>query len=84
MAGLKQVFAKHWNRFQAKLNRRLPTRRRRLLFWVLTALACFLLVDGLYLACIWPDWDALKDGPVPKSQFIAAYEARQRGDKTLP
>jgi len=49
-------------------------------------LACLSLClgDAIYLAILWPDWQALQDGPVPKSQFIASYEARQQADRSLP
>jgi len=30
--------------------------------------------DALYLAAIWPDWDALARGPAPRSAFLLAYE----------
>ena len=58
--------------------------RRRLLSWLLTLFVCCAVGDGLYLAWLWPSWGALKTGPVPQSQFITDYEARQRADKSLP
>ena len=50
------------------------------------------LMDGAYLAVIWPDWEALGKGAVPKSAFIERYEAssghravwRQTSYKALP
>jgi monofunctional glycosyltransferase len=72
------------SRLIAALNGQLRTRRRRVLFWVLLPFACALVGDAVYLAIVWPDWAVLKDGPVPRSHFIANYEARQRADKRLP
>jgi monofunctional biosynthetic peptidoglycan transglycosylase len=34
-------------------------------------------VDLVYLAAIWPDWKALAHGPVPKSNFMQVYDAKQ-------
>lgn len=41
-----------------------------------------MLADGLYLAWIWPDWNALAQGPVPRSSFIQTYldERSSHGD----
>jgi len=40
--------------------------------------------DLLYLLWLWPDWQALAVGPVPKSRIMEAYEARQAAEPTLP
>lgn len=53
------------------------------------ALAWWLLVsaivaDAVYLAAIWPDWQALAAGPVPESRFIENYRAARRRDPSLP
>lgn len=40
-------------------------------------------VDLFYVATIWPDWEKIKSGPVPKSNFIEKYE-RQRKQKGGP
>lgn len=43
------------------------------------------LADALWLAWLWPDWDALREGPIPKSAFIASYErSLARGDEIAP
>ncbi len=34
--------------------------------------------DALYLAAIWPDWDALARGPIPRSAFLREYERERR------
>lgn len=57
---------------------------RRLLRYLLIALAVVVLIDSLYLAIIWPDWEELAEGPVPKSKFILRYEARRDDDSKLP
>lgn len=52
--------------------------------YLLIALAVVVLIDSLYLAIIWPDWEELAEGPVPKSQFILRYEAQREKDRKLP
>ena len=57
-----------------------PGRRgpiRRLLRWTLLALLLLALADAVYLAAIWPDWAAYRDGPVPASNFIRRYRDQQ-------
>lgn len=56
---------------------------RRLFRWSLRLLLLLLLADLVYLAFIWPDWDSMKKGSIPKTQFIAAYEA-QRAERHWP
>jgi monofunctional biosynthetic peptidoglycan transglycosylase len=41
-------------------------------------------IDLLYVAVIWPDWEALASGPVPKSNFIIDYEASRADNAGLP
>lgn len=57
---------------------------RRLWRWMMLALLLAIGADVLYLAWLWPDWRALADGPVLKSAFIQAYEARRASDRHLP
>lgn len=57
---------------------------RRLWLWPVLAALLALAVDALYLAWIWPDWDQLAGGPVPKSSFIRAYQERRGHDHSLP
>ena len=77
--------------------RRKPGRRRpstpasspsplRALRWVLVGAGVLLVLDLYYLGRIWPDWERLARGtpPAPKSQFIAAYEARRLAEGRLP
>ena len=42
--------------------------------WTLKLIPVLLLMDLGYLIGIWPDWDALSDGPAPRSRFILEYE----------
>lgn len=60
------------------------TRRKGLLFrirrslrWLARVLLVLLVVDLVYLAVIWPDWKALAQGAVPKSNFMQIYETKQ-------
>ncbi|HEY0719779.1 MAG TPA: monofunctional biosynthetic peptidoglycan transglycosylase [Gammaproteobacteria bacterium] len=57
---------------------------KRLMQLLLVALATVVLIDGLYLASIWPDWEVLSQGPVPKSNFILRYEEQRKEDGKLP
>jgi len=51
---------------------------------VLRVALVLLLVDLFYLSVTWPDWARLAAGPVPKSVFIADYQARLAKDRQLP
>jgi len=48
--------------------------RSRLLKAGLLIVAAAVAADALYLAWLWPDWNALVRGPIPKSRFIQSYE----------
>lgn len=52
-------------------------RLRRSLRWVLRIFLIFLIADFLYLALIWPDWNKLAHGNIPKSSFMQLYEEQQ-------
>ena len=52
-------------------------RLRRSLRWVLRILLIFLIADFVYLALIWPDWNKLAQGNIPKSSFMQQYEKKQ-------
>lgn len=52
----------------------------RVLRWGVRILLILLLVDLVYLYAIWPDWTRIAQGPVPKSNFMSAYE-RQRAQE---
>ena len=56
----------------------------RALHWGLRLLVIAALADAFYLMVIWPDWQALAHGPVPKSAFIERYEQERARDPTLP
>jgi monofunctional biosynthetic peptidoglycan transglycosylase len=53
------------------------SRLRRSARWLVRVLLLLLVVDLVYLATIWPDWKTLARGPVPKSNFMHAYEIKQ-------
>ncbi len=63
-------------------------RTRRSTRWLLrVAEGALLLVllDAAWLAFLWPDFEALAQGPVPKSAFIEEYErSLARGDEIAP
>lgn len=52
-------------------------RLRRSLRWTLRILLIFLIADFVYLALIWPDWNKLAHGNIPKSSFMQLYEEKQ-------
>jgi monofunctional biosynthetic peptidoglycan transglycosylase len=56
----------------------------RALAWAWRLLLIALIVDLVYLAAHWPDWERLARGPIPKSNFIAMYEAEARAGKAPP
>ena len=56
----------------------------RLVRWSFYLLLLVLTVDAFYIARIWPDWDRLAAGPVPKSRFVSDYQNKQRRDRKLP
>ena len=60
------------------------SRWRRGLSWLWRSLLAVVVLDALYLAWIWPDWDALAQGAIPKSRFIQDYEAERRHAPDLP
>lgn len=62
----------------------LGTRTARALRWGLRLLLLALVVDLVYLAATWPDWERLARGPVPKSNFISMYEERVRDGQAPP
>jgi monofunctional biosynthetic peptidoglycan transglycosylase len=49
--------------------------------WVKWGTRLFLLLlvlDAFYVSTIWPDWDSIAAGPIPKSSFIRRYEKTYR------
>ena len=52
--------------------------------WSFYLLLLLVLVDGGYLASIWPDWQAYKQGPIQQSTFIRDYENEQRHNPDWP
>ena len=43
--------------------------------WALRLLLLALVIDLIYLAIIWPDWERLRTGPIPRSEFMQQYAA---------
>jgi monofunctional biosynthetic peptidoglycan transglycosylase len=66
---------------------RLPRLLRRLgrtAHWTLRIILVLLVLDLAYLTYIWPDWDKLAAGPVPRSNFIQRYEETRAQHKGWP
>jgi monofunctional biosynthetic peptidoglycan transglycosylase len=56
----------------------------RVLRWTLRILLIALIADLFYLSVVWPDWEALARGAIPKSAFINAYERGLSDHKDWP
>lgn len=56
----------------------------RTLHWGLRVLLLLLVVDLAYVAYIWPDWQRIAHGPVPKTAFIRHYERERAKHKWPP
>lgn len=63
---------------------RLSGRLGRVAHWTLRILLLLLLLDLAYVAHIWPDWDQLAAGPIPRSSFIRQYEEKRLQHKRWP
>ena len=44
----------------------------------------FLVIDAFYVSTLWPDWNALATGPVPRSNFIKQYQSVYRKHRWPP
>ena len=64
--------------FNKDFNNGIAAKLGRLLVWMMRLLLLLLIVDLFYLTTIWPDWESIKSGPVPKSKFIEQYEQQRR------
>jgi monofunctional biosynthetic peptidoglycan transglycosylase len=47
-------------------------------------LVMFLVIDAFYVSTLWPDWNALATGPVPRSNFIRQYQSVYREHRWPP
>ena len=73
--------------FRARHRYRSSSRTARLIrvvHWSLRILLVLILVDLFYLSATWPDWKRLAAGPIPKSAFMADYQARRSKGQQLP
>ena len=52
-------------------------RWRRSLRWTLRIVLMLLVIDLVYLASIWPNWQQIATGAVPKSSFMQLYDAKR-------
>lgn len=73
-----------FRRRKAVQNKSTVVRVVRGLHRTLQIVLLLLVVDGFYLSTQWPDWQRLKAGPVPKSNFIRAYAEKRRSQRSLP
>lgn len=64
--------------------RRLFRRLGRAARWTLRIILVLLVLDFAYLAYIWPDWDQLAAGPIPRSNFIKRYEEQRAQHRDWP
>ena len=71
-----------WRRKRSAFGR--LSRAGRIFRWTLRLVLIAVVADLFYLTIAWPDWKALATGPVPKSNFIQAYESRRREERGLP
>ena len=71
--------------YKKDFNSGIAAKLGRLFVWVMKLLLLLFIVDLFYIATIWPDWERIKSGPVPKSKFIEQYERqrKQQGDPYL-
>lgn len=64
---------------QSKLRSRLSwLSLRNLLKGLLLLLVSILLADCIYLATLWPNWQELENGAIPKSRYMQDYEHTAR------
>ncbi len=56
---------------------------RRRLRWVFRIVLLVLIADLIYVATLWPNWDRLQKGAVPRSSFITQYDI-ERKEKVWP
>lgn len=69
--------------FVQLISQRFPRARKYLTWLVRIAVVIFLLDTG-YLMGIWPNWDWIASGPIPKSRFIQNYEMLHEKNPTTP
>lgn len=56
----------------------------RSLRWGVRLLLVLVVIDVVYLAVIWPDWEKYTKGPVQRSSFIRNYELERRSHADWP
>ena len=56
----------------------------RLLRFLFAGVLLLAIADAAYLATIWPDWERLGKGPVPKSRFMQQYEEARASGSDWP
>ncbi len=57
---------------------------RRLGKWLLFLLLAGACIDAFYLATIWPDWQAYRQGSIPASSFMRRYESEREHRSDWP
>lgn len=46
--------------------------------WSASVLLAVVVADLAYIASLWPDWERLATGPIPKTSFMGRYETERR------
>ena len=75
------MFWRRWRYAKYKRGQRWWQRLLNIGSWVKWGTRLFLLLlvlDAFYVSTIWPDWDSIAAGPIPKSSFIRRYEKTYR------
>ena len=79
----------HWRYKKSKQPETVKEPRRlrflwRVLVWGSRLFILIIIVDLFYVAKIWPDWDKLSKGAVPKSNFMHIYARERKKHKNWP
>jgi len=67
-----------------KRRKRQRSRTGYILYWGWRVGLILLVLDSIYLAHIWPDWQRFGRGPALRSQFILSYQQQRKHNLALP
>lgn len=73
---MKKWIRRIFRRRQITKSTKSASRAIRIFKWVWRIALIALVLDTFYLILIWPDWDKMAAGEIPKSRFIRDYEAQ--------
>lgn len=57
---------------------------RRRLRWAFRLFLVVMIADLIYVATLWPDWNRLAKGPIPRSSFITQYDLERKENAWPP